>query len=148
MPGHPPKQKREASSPQTRRIQRFAAAAYACFVLVISLLPGAALPVVPDWNLLFSPDKIAHFGVYAIFALLLSAIFTERRKLWGLIAAIGLAGTFGGLMEVLQGTVTAGRSFDPVDMVANLLGAAFGGICYLVLQRITTSPSTPVEDNN
>ncbi len=113
----------------------------------MSLLPGAALPVVPDWNLLFSPDKLAHFGVYAIFALLLSAIFTERRKLWGLIAAIGLAGAFGGLMEVLQGTLAVGRSFDPVDMVANFLGAGFGGICYLLLQRITTSPSTPVEDN-
>lgn len=116
-------------------------------MLVISLLPGTALPVLPNWNLLFSPDKLAHFGVYAIFALLLSVIFTERRKLWGLIAAIGLAGAFGGLMEVLQGTVTAGRSFDPVDMVANLLGAGFGGICFLVLRRITTSPSTPVEDN-
>lgn len=34
---------------------------------------------------------------------------------------------FGALMEVLQGLAATGRQADPVDMVANLMGALLGG---------------------
>jgi len=99
--------------------------------LVGSLSPGSNLPKFPDWDLLFTPDKVAHFGAYGLFAVLLSVNFVERRGVWGIGLAVILAALFGVLMEILQGISGTGRNFDPVDMVANLLGALLGGALFL-----------------
>jgi VanZ family protein len=135
-----PKKTEDASFLQSRRLQRFAVMVYALLLILVSLLPGSQLPSIPDWNLLFAPDKVAHFGAYAIFALLLSALFTERRKIWGIGAAVLLAAAFGALLEVFQGLAGTGRNFDPVDMVANLLGALIGGIIFFLLQLLRKKP--------
>ncbi len=37
-------------------------------------------------------------------------------------------------MEGLQAISGTGRSFDPVDMVANVIGAILGGLCYWLYQ--------------
>ncbi len=39
-------------------------------------------------------------------------------------------------MEVLQGIAGTGRDFDPVDMVANLIGALLGGVIFLFFRQI------------
>lgn len=117
-----------ASLLRNRRIQWFAAAIYAAFLLVISLAPSRSLPKIPDWNLLFTPDKVAHFGAYGLFAVLLSVIFSERWGVRGISLAVVVAACYGFLMEVLQGLAGTGRNYDSVDMVANLLGAVLGGL--------------------
>lgn len=93
------------------------------------------MPTVPDWFSLFSPDKITHFGAYGVFALLLSACLrahaARRPALW----AVLFASAYGVLMEILQGVSGTGRSYDPVDMVANLLGALLGGVVFLLYLR-------------
>ena len=103
------------------------------------MLPKDKLPVIPDWSTLFSPDKVAHFGAYGLFVLLLSAAFTKRRKKWAILQAVLSATLFGVVMEILQGVIGTGRSFDPVDMVANFLGAILGGIVYFAYQQLKTS---------
>jgi len=50
-------------------------------------------------------------------------------------------------MELLQGISGTGRSSDPVDMVANLLGAVGGGLTFLLYQLLKTWLSTTVEPN-
>lgn len=40
---------------------------------------------------------------------------------------------FGVLLELLQGVSGTGRSYDPVDMAANTLGALLGGAAYGLL---------------
>jgi VanZ family protein len=40
-------------------------------------------------------------------------------------------------MEMLQAVSGTGRSFDYVDMVANLLGAMLGGLAFWLLKKIT-----------
>ena len=46
-------------------------------------------------------------------------------------------------MEVLQGTMGNGRDFDPVDMVANLIGAILGGLTAWLLYRLTKTKPAP-----
>lgn len=120
---------------------------YALLLLLGSVLPGSKLPSIPDWSTLFSPDKVAHFGAYGLFALLLSAVFSERRIRWAILLAVFVAALYGGVMEILQGISGTGRSSDPVDMVANLLGAVVGGLTFLLYQLLKTRLSTTVEPN-
>ena len=88
------------------------------------------MPRIPNWSDLFSPDKVAHFGAYAIFALLLSVELYPRFSGKGIVYAVLAAAGFGALMEVLQGLTGLGREADPVDMVANLLGALLGAVTF------------------
>ncbi|MCP9234561.1 VanZ family protein [Lewinella sp. JB7] len=132
--GHPPKSATATSYPRLR-VQRYVCLAYAALLTYVSLAPGQRIPGIFDWGRLFSPDKVAHFGAYAIFAVLLSfSIRTTSR--WKLaVTAAAAAALFGAIMEVLQGIAGTGRDFDPVDMVANLIGAILGGAFYLALPQ-------------
>ncbi|WP_420458951.1 VanZ family protein [Neolewinella sp.] len=103
---------------------------------MVSLKPGQQIPKIFDWSELFSPDKFAHFTAYAIFAVLLSFSIGGRSVLIPTATAVTAAALFGVLMEVLQGIAGTGRFYDPVDMVANLLGAIFGGVIYALLRAL------------
>ena len=105
----------------------------------MSLLPSKSLPKIPNWSDLFSPDKVAHFGAYAIFAVLLSLPLYARYNFRGILAAVVASASFGALMEFLQGVSGMGRDADYVDMVANLLGAILGGLLFLLATKFTTT---------
>ncbi|MGB3801140.1 MAG: VanZ family protein, partial [Lewinella sp.] len=110
----------------------------------VSLAPGQQIPGIFDWSELFSPDKIAHFGAYAFFAVLLSfAIGMASPGKRAATAALAAA-LFGALMEVLQGISGTGREYDPVDMAANLIGALLGGAIYLLYRQIVYKYLAPV----
>jgi VanZ family protein len=141
---HPPKINAATSYIRKRRLQWWAAGVYAAFLTVVSVLPGSQLPEIPDWNLLFAPDKVAHFGAYGVFALLLSAVFTGSRIKRAILLAIFVSALYGVLMEILQGVSGTGRNFDAVDMVANLIGAILGGSLYYFLRKLKPRPSTTV----
>ncbi|WP_222707032.1 VanZ family protein [Neolewinella aurantiaca] len=114
----------------------------------MSLLPGGNVPSIPDWFSLFSPDKVAHFGAYGVFALLLSVTFSEGRIKWVILRSVFIAAGFGVLMEILQGISGTGRHFDPVDMVANLLGAVLGGLVYYLFKLLRKKTSATAADLN
>jgi len=135
-----------SSSPRAKCLQWWVTGVYAAFLLVVSVLPGSNLPSIPDWNLLFAPDKVAHFGAYGVFALLLSAALTGSRIKRVIPAAVFVAALFGVLMEILQSVSGTGRQFDVVDMVANLIGAVLGGTIYYFLLKLNLNASTTVED--
>ena len=141
--GQPPKPVAPASNPR-RRVQRYLSLAYALLLSYLSLAPGQRIPEIFDWGTLFSPDKVAHFGAYAVFALLLSTAFTIDKPVKRTATAVFAAAAFGVLMEVLQALAGTGRSFDPVDMVANLIGACLGGLVYLLLRLLINNYLTPV----
>ncbi|NJB87492.1 VanZ family protein [Lewinella marina] len=123
---------------------RFITALYALLLIYVSLAPGQRIPGIFNWGELFSPDKIAHFGAYAFFAVLLSFSNGMASRWKRAATAALLAALFGVLMEVLQGIAGTGRDFDPVDMVANLIGALLGGAVYLLLQPLLFKYLAPV----
>ena len=126
----PPKRTGVASLLRNPRLQWLALILYTALLTVTSLVPSGRLPTIPDWSDLFSPDKVAHFGAYAILAVLLSLRLYPRYAGRGILAAILIAACIGALLEVLQGLTGLGRQADYVDMVANLLGATIGGLLF------------------
>ena len=50
---------------------------WAAFILTLTLLPGTALPALRFMDA-FRPDKVAHFMVFAIQALLLMTAFNKE----------------------------------------------------------------------
>ncbi|MFG6684959.1 VanZ family protein [Mariniflexile sp. HNIBRBA6329] len=78
----------------------------------------------PDLGVSFG-DKIFHFLVYTVLAFLWFSSFFYTFKFKEKIAllyATLLSIVFGIIIEVLQGALTASRSFDIYDVVANTMG--------------------------
>ncbi|MBB3046434.1 VanZ family protein [Litorivivens lipolytica] len=92
---------------------------YAAVLTGASLLPGTDLPVI-TYN-----DKVAHFGAYFLFAILARALPLNDRWRKLLLPVLML---YGGLLEVLQGALIPGRHADPLDALANAVGASCGWV--------------------
>jgi len=98
-------------------VNTFLLLAYGLLVAVLSLRPGGA-GIDEPW------DKLAHFVTYAIFAVLARRAISEPR---GFAAAcVGIV-AYSALLEVVQSYVP-GRVMSGLDLLANALGVALGGI--------------------
>jgi VanZ family protein len=86
-------------------------------VALVELLPAMLLPQVPAGG-----DKFEHLLAYGTLAFAAVQLF-ERRALWRV--GIGLA-ALGMSLEIAQGTLTATRSFDLADELANCCGVLLG----------------------
>jgi VanZ family protein len=90
-------------------------------LLWLSLTPNP--PSLP--SALLSWDKLQHAGAYALLTLLGGRFFSQWRPLsrhpWR--AAWMVAVLFGGLIEILQGTLSAVRQAEWGDLAANAIGA-------------------------
>jgi len=90
-----------------------------------SLMPGDAAPT-PDVS-----DKLLHAGAYLLMALSVPVRSASPRT-WGLIALLATA--YGASLELAQGALTATRSPEFLDALANGVGAAAGaGLRYALL---------------
>lgn len=97
------------------------------FILVMTLLPNAPAPSLPD---IANVDKLMHAGAWGLLALVTFAPFFRSRALlcWLVLVAYGAA------IEVLQSFVPP-RSADVWDAVADAIGAALGVGVMLLWQR-------------
>lgn len=100
---------------------------WASCIIYLSLLPGGG--GILTWFGIPHFDKVLHFGGYGLLAFLAAfASYKEvgvSKKRMGWIAAICALMGIG--LEVGQYVMQVGRSFEGLDMVANVLGVA-GGI--------------------
>ena len=101
--------------------RRVAAVLWTLIIVVLCTLPGENFPDVH----LISADKLAHFGIFAIFAWLwlIASRSDQRPRIWRVLIA-GLA--FAGLTEVYQGLLPFGRDPEVLDALANSAGLLFG----------------------
>ncbi|MBX2978192.1 MAG: VanZ family protein [Flavobacteriales bacterium] len=111
-----------------------AATAWAFLILVLCLMPGRALPTW-QWADLFSLDKLVHFSLFLVLAVLLAQGLTlraaSRTVLIGpVILAFLLAVAYGALTELMQQLPSLGRRGDLNDLLANALGAAVGAVYF------------------
>jgi len=85
----------------------------------------------------FQTDKVGHFGIYAILALLIVYGLRKNGKVGGflLFAVFLWCGFYGFLMEVLQYSFFPGRYFEIADIVANIIGSLIGLIFYLLFKQ-------------
>lgn len=91
---------------------------WALFILALCSIPGTS---VPDLTL-FSFDKLGHFGMFFIGAVLWLRAWPEQL---GRVFAFGLAFSVG--TELFQGLAPfLGRSADPFDVIADVIGLVAG----------------------
>ena len=103
------------------RNRRFWMALWAAAVLgvvVVCLIPPPPLPPLPD-----NSDKLEHFAAYFLLAAGAVQVFRRGRVL----AWVGVALVAQGVcIEFAQSALTANRSADPFDALANAVGVAAG----------------------
>lgn len=105
---------------------------WALLILVLCLMPGAALPAW-HWADLLSVDKLVHAGLFAVLGVLLfvgiSRHYGARVLRSSTVLAIVLVGIgYGGALEIMQMLSALGRRGDWNDFIANSagLGIAWG----------------------
>lgn len=111
-----------------------AATAWAILILVLCLMPGSALPAW-HWADLFSVDKLVHFSLFLVLAVLLAQGITLRTAgrttlISPVLLAFLLAAAYGAFTELMQQLPALGRRGDLNDLLANALGAAVGAVYF------------------
>lgn len=98
---------------------------YTLALFAVSLTDRLDPPTLPSW--LDHADKAVHLAMYAGYAMII--LWTWGGSLRGhavLPAVILYCALIGGLIEVLQHTLTQTRSFSWGDIVFNVAGATLG----------------------
>lgn len=109
-------------------------------IAFLSLLPGADIPT-PSFLRIPYMDKIVHFFMYFIFALLIIYGYLKytrgnlRKK--HIIISFFIVVFWGGLMEILQGVFqfSLGRSMDLIDFIANLTGSLVAILIFYITTK-------------
>lgn len=115
---------------------------WALCILVLCLIPGAALPAW-SWFDLLSLDKLVHAGLFGALTLLLAGAFVKRGAPANFLpVAVVLSMGYGWGTEVLQGLEALGRRTDLNDMIANTVGA-LGGAWFVARRRRSGRPFLP-----
>ena len=107
---------------------QFCVGAYGLFIVWASLRPAGTGGAIPHM------DKVLHFGVYAILAFSVALAWPRLPKL----RVFWVCALFGALLEVAQGTFTAGRMASGWDAMANSLGAGLGVLALILMTRISS----------
>ena len=115
---------------------------WAGVILLGTSLPQEAVPIQTS-----RIDKILHFGIYTVFAFLLTRQISVGFRLWqSVVLAIAFAMAFGAFDEWHQQLIP-GRSTEFADWVADSIGAVVGACVAAVMEvrrraRLNTLHST------
>lgn len=99
---------------------------WALFILILCGIPGRDIPHISFLELL-SFDKFVHAGIFCVLVMLLIRGFyiqvhfpflSRNARSVSLVLAV----MYGGILEIMQGTVFEERSADLYDFVANSIG--------------------------
>ncbi len=110
---------------------------YSSFILYISSLPQSSLPHISI------SDKLAHFFIYFILGIIFANFLNSLKKpgVFLLVGATLLFVTLYGTLNEIYQALIPGRSFDELDILANIIGGAFGGSAYLVVNYLVLGNS-------
>jgi len=104
----------------------------ALLIALATLVPlGVAAPRF-QWRLEI-PDVLVNLALYFPLGLLLA------KRGWGTGKVAACAGVISAIVELLQGTLIAGRRGSPADVVVNLVGAALGAAALDLANRALAS---------
>ncbi len=113
----------------TPALFRWLAIGWMIIVFIGCAWPGSGMP-----DMSHGRDKWMHLAGFAPFGLLWS--LAGRRVVWVLAAGL----IFGLLIEVYQGIMPIGRSFDLFDALADTVGTALGLAAFWLLHRLKLLP--------
>jgi len=101
-------------------------------------MPGSQLPEPPDWGI--SVDKLGHFGLFAIWSILLLFAYSHKNPQYSLKNLLSIV-TFGVLYGLLLETGqlwVPGREFSWPDMAANSSGSLLGALGFWTMAKFTS----------
>lgn len=100
-------------------------------------IPGCDLVYRDFWQSL-TFDKLAHVALFAVFVMTQVVAFRKQvvfrtlrqsARLWALCIAL----VYGALLEFLQSVFFFMRSYDPIDLIANGIGAFVGLLTFRLI---------------
>jgi VanZ family protein len=106
---------------------------WAAIMLAVSSTPGTHLPKIR----LFSWDKLAHFGEYAVLAFLAARYFLAVRTLPIAVAArvAGVSVLLFAVADELHQVLIPNRTCSWQDLVADTMGTAVGLMVFILLRQ-------------
>lgn len=106
---------------------------WALIILALCAMPGKDIPHV-SWLEVLAFDKWVHAGIFFVLAVLIirAMKFTWIRvaHFTAVLTALSFCVPYGGILEIMQGTMFADRSADVYDFIANSAGAILGAMLY------------------
>lgn len=112
-----------------RRHAGLLASLWAAAVLVLTLMPSRDVPAWP-WAEQVQLDKFVHAFLFGMQSLLLGLALADfgawRSRIGPLAVAAVVAIAYGGMIELLQEGMGAGRHGDVLDLLADAAGALIG----------------------
>jgi VanZ family protein len=117
------------------------ALAWAAVLVVLSSIPGDAIPEVPTPNF----DKLVHAGLYLVLGLVCARGLAASTGLdpAPLVAAAAAMATAFGVTDELHQLLTPRRSADWHDVVADAVGAIVGALVATRLRRRGAGTNQP-----
>lgn len=112
---------------------------WALLILFLCGMPGKDIPHISFLELL-SFDKFVHASIFFVFILLSIRGFLlqtnyPKLKVSAKLIAFAICVSYGGLMEIMQGTLFIDRSADIYDFVANSFGCTMGCVFYSWIEK-------------
>jgi glycopeptide antibiotics resistance protein len=86
-----------------------------------------------SFDSLLQIDKVIHLTLYFFFVLFWALSIPHTK--WNTLALLATGILYGILIEVLQGAMHLGRSYDIDDIIANTVGAILGALCIGFVKR-------------
>jgi len=116
---------------------------WALFILFLCGIPGRDIPHISFLELL-SFDKFVHAGIFVVLLLLMVRGFCVQTQFDFLqrnarFVSLIICVVYGGLLEIMQGTLFEERSADVYDFIANSFGCFVGLALYNWAERIILS---------
>lgn len=107
---------------------------WALLILILCGIPGRDIPHISFLELL-SFDKFVHAGIFFVLLILTVKGLSESSNKHPKKTALLLCIIYGGLLEVMQGTVFAERSADVYDFMANSFGSLVAVLVYDAINK-------------
>lgn len=112
---------------------------WATIILILCGIPGRDIPHISFLELL-SFDKFVHASIFFVLVLLTIRGFKMQTRFHLLhqfpdFTAVVICVVYGGLLEVMQGTLFVERSADIYDFIANSFGCLMAWLLYGKLEK-------------
>jgi glycopeptide antibiotics resistance protein len=123
---------------------------WALLIMILCGIPGRDIPHISFLEIL-SFDKWVHAGIFFVLALLAVRGFRLQKRsiAWkkhAVLIALTLCISYGGILEILQGTIFEDRSADIYDFIANSFGSILAVLLYPKISKGFTSFNLPLHD--
>jgi len=100
---------------------------------MLSVMPASDFPKI---NIFPYFDKLVHICMYAVLSFMLLWVWNEKKRKNNNITIICIVFGWGLLMEIIQEASHLGRSFDLLDVIANVFGFIPGLLVWKLLSRM------------